>query len=84
MMTKIFILYFVISFIYCKNASEWRSRSIYQLLTDRFSSSNFSYIRCLEEPMSENSLRNYCSGTYRGAIDQLDYILQMGFNAIWI
>jgi alpha-amylase len=80
----IFFLYFLISFIYCKNASEWRSRSIYQMLTDRFSPTNFSYTRCVEQPMSENASRTYCGGTYKGAIDQLDYITQMGFNALWI
>jgi alpha-amylase len=38
----------------------------------------------MEQPMSENAARNYCGGTYKGAIDQLDYIVQMGFNALWI
>jgi alpha-amylase len=38
----------------------------------------------MEEPISEYSLRNYCGGTYRGILNQLDYIIQMGFNAIWI
>ena len=70
--------------VYCKNAAEWRSRSIYQLLTDRFSPSNHSYARCMEYPLSEKAIRNYCGGTYSGAIDQLDYIADMGFNAIWI
>jgi len=81
---KIFLLYFLISIIDCKTASEWRSRSIYQMLTDRFSPSNNSYNRCMERPISENASRNYCGGTYRGAIDQLDYIIQLGFNALWI
>ncbi|CAF1053356.1 unnamed protein product [Adineta ricciae] len=38
----------------------------------------------MEYPPSEKAIRNYCGGTYRGAIDQLDYIADMGFNAIWI
>lgn len=77
-------MYLLISIICSKNASEWRSRSIYQLLTDRFSPSKYSYIRCMEQPISENALRNYCGGRYRGVIDQLDYIIQLGFNALWI
>ncbi|CAF3052932.1 unnamed protein product [Rotaria sp. Silwood2] len=81
---KRFLLNIFIGIIYCKNAFEWRSRSIYQILTDRFSPENFSYIRCMEQPITEYTLRHYCGGTYRGAIDQLDYILQMGFNALWI
>lgn len=83
-MLKIVLLNILISIIYCKHAFEWRSRSIYQILTDRFSPENFSYAKCMEESMSEYTVRHYCGGTYRGAIDQLDYIVQMGFNAIWI
>ena len=67
-----------------KNASEWRSRTIYQLLTDRFASSNVSSIRCQSNPMTRAESRIYCGGTYRGATDQLDYISEMGFDAIWI
>ena len=84
MRSIILVFYLSIPVIDGKNAAEWRSRSIYQLLTDRFSPSNFSYDRCVEQPLSEKAIRNYCGGTYRGAIDQLDYIAQMGFNAIWI
>lgn len=83
-MKILFLLCIQIEIILCKNAAEWRSRSIYQMLTDRFSPSNFSYHQCLEQPMVENVIRNYCGGTYRGAIDQLDYVVQLGFNAIWI
>lgn len=83
-LTKIFFFSYFISCVYCKSAAEWRSRSIYQMLTDRFSPSNHSYVRCTEVPISEHSLRHYCGGTYRGAIDQLDYIHQLGFNALWI
>ena len=84
MQSIVLILYLSISFVYGKNAAEWRSRAIYQILTDRFSPSNFTYDRCVEQPLVEKAIRNYCGGTYRGAIDQLDYIAQMGFNAIWI
>ncbi|CAF3693696.1 unnamed protein product [Rotaria socialis] len=38
----------------------------------------------MEQPITEYSMRHYCGGTYRGAIDQLDYVVEMGFNAIWI
>jgi alpha-amylase len=84
MIVKIVLLYLLISIVCCKNASEWRSRSIYQILTDRFCPSNFSSLRCSEQIMSENASRNYCGGTYRGIINQLDYIVEMGFNALWI
>ncbi len=29
-------------------------------------------------------LSTYCGGTFRGIIDNLDYIQDLGFNAIWI
>ncbi|QQK46373.1 Rutin-alpha-L-rhamnosidase [Penicillium digitatum] len=59
--------------------TEWRSQSIYFLLTDRFG-------------RSDNSLtascnvydRIYCGGSWQGIINQLDYIQGMGFTAIWI
>ena len=75
---------YFIGYVCCKTASEWRSRSIFQMDTDRFSPSNDPYIRCPENPMVEKSLRHYCGGIYRGAIDQVDYIVQLGFNALWI
>ncbi|KAK8844591.1 hypothetical protein IAR55_006438 [Kwoniella newhampshirensis] len=56
---------------------EWRSRSIYQLITDRFA------------PPSDNTPcalgdRSYCGGTWQTVISKLDYIQGMGFDAIWI
>ncbi|KAF2119352.1 glycoside hydrolase superfamily [Lophiotrema nucula] len=58
---------------------QWRSRSIYQLLTDRFALTDGSTTApCVTTD------RVYCGGTYRGIIDQLDYIHGMGFTAIWI
>lgn len=83
-LTRFVLFSCVISCVYSKEAWEWRSRSIYQMLTDRFSPSNHSYIHCIEQPLTEKSLRHYCGGTYRGAIDQLDYISELGFTALWI
>jgi len=57
--------------------SEWKSRTIYQLLTDRFWRSNGSTAPCAD-------LHHYCGGTFQGIEDQLDYIKGMGFDAIWI
>ena len=55
---------------------EWKTRSIYQLLTDRFAKEGAQETDC--------NLSNYCGGTYKGLIERLDYIQGMGFNAIWI
>jgi len=57
--------------------NEWKSRTIYQVLTDRFARSDNSRTPC-------NNHHDYCGGTYRGIIRNLDYIQNMGFDAIWI
>ena len=58
---------------------EWRSRSIYQVMTDRFSLSPHT----LWTPC-ETALGPYCGGTWRGIQANLDYIQGMNFDAIWI
>jgi alpha-amylase len=54
----------------------WRSRAVYQVLTDRFAKEGGGGA-C-------GDLSNYCGGTYKGMIEHLDYIEGMGFDAIWI
>ncbi|KAL4909110.1 hypothetical protein BDW74DRAFT_77705 [Aspergillus multicolor] len=59
--------------------AEWRSQSIYFLLTDRFArTDNSTTAEC------NTSAAKYCGGTWQGIINQLDYIQGMGFTAIWI
>ncbi|KAL8800036.1 MAG: hypothetical protein Q9200_007373 [Gallowayella weberi] len=62
---------------YTAHADQWRDRSIYQLLTDRFATTNAS------TPCHPGH-QSYCGGTWRGIIERLDYIQGMGFDAIWI
>lgn len=61
---------------YSRSAIEWKSRTIYQILTDRFAAPN-SLTSCKD-------LSNYCGGNYQSLVDHLDYIEGMGFDAIWI
>jgi len=61
------------------SAAEWRSRSIYQLLTDRFARPDGS-----TTATCDTAAGKYCGGTWRGIIDRLDYIQGMGFDAVWI
>lgn len=79
MLKKVFLIAFfcTIHFSLQKTKEEWKSRSIYQLMTDRFARSS-------DSETSECNLSNYCGGTYQGMINHLDYIADMGFNAIWI
>lgn len=57
--------------------NEWKQRTIYQLLTDRFWRSDGSTAEC-------GDFGKYCGGTFQGITDKLDYIKGMGFDAIWI
>lgn len=59
-------------------AAEWKKRSIYQILTDRFATTG------REDPDIDISQRQYCGGTWQGIISHLDYVQGMGFDAIWI
>jgi len=58
-------------------AQEWKSRNIYQLLTDRFNKPDNSTAPCA-------NIRNYCGGTFQGIINRLDYIQSLGFDSVWI
>ena len=80
-MNKITIFFILTSIlintILCGSPEEWKKRTIYQLLTDRFARNDGQQYDC-------QNLGNYCGGGYRGIIDNLDYIQGMGFDAIWI
>ncbi|KAF2260515.1 alpha-amylase [Lojkania enalia] len=58
---------------------QWRGRSIYQLLTDRYARTDGRTTAACD---TQN--RDFCGGTWRGIINRLDYIQRMGFTAIWI
>jgi len=47
------------------------------VLTDRFGRTDGSTQKC-------NDLGQYCGGTYKGILKNLDYIQGMGFDAIWV
>jgi alpha-amylase len=66
-----------LSLAHGKSKDEWKSRIIYQLLTDRFAQD--------QDPTSPCSdLSTYCGGTFDGITRKLDYIQGLGANAIWI
>ncbi|ORY77381.1 glycoside hydrolase superfamily [Protomyces lactucae-debilis] len=65
-------------------ANEWKSRSIYQIVTDRFAPSTAEDEARLG-PCNPGYLQGQiCGGTWQGIIRKLDYIQGMGFDAIWI
>ncbi|USW53609.1 Putative carbohydrate binding module family 20, glycosyl hydrolase, family 13, catalytic [Septoria linicola] len=59
------------------SSAEWRSQSIYQVLTDRFALANGSTSQSCD-------WGNYCGGSWQGILNKLDYIKGMGFTAVWI
>ena len=59
-----------------RTTAEWKTRTVYQLLTDRFASPSGS--GC------PNGLSDYCGGTFKAAVDELAYVQGMGFDAVWI
>ncbi|KAF5324747.1 hypothetical protein D9611_004519 [Ephemerocybe angulata] len=60
-------------------ADEWRGRSIYQIITDRYALPSST-------PKSDCdvSRQTFCGGTWNGIRENLDYIQNAGFTAIWI
>ncbi|PQE09253.1 hypothetical protein CJF32_00010703 [Rutstroemia sp. NJR-2017a WRK4] len=58
---------------------QWRERSIYQVFTDRFARTDST-----NTTACPSQFYGYCGGTWRGIINKLDYIQDMGFTAIWI
>lgn len=77
---RVFHFFFIFSAIIIlsqnKSAEEWKTRAIYQLMTDRFATTDGSEPECV--------LNQYCGGTHEGLRKNLDYIQNMGFDAIWI
>ena len=74
---KCYIVLLIIYIVEGGDRNAWKSRTIYQLLTDRFYKGDGDTSAC-------GDLRKYCGGTFKGIEDKLEYIKRMGFDAIWI
>ncbi|KAL4788595.1 glycoside hydrolase superfamily [Aspergillus varians] len=61
------------------NTAAWKSRSIYQTMTDRFARTDGS----VSAPCNTTT-GLHCGGTWRGTMNHLDYIQGMGFDAVMI
>lgn len=75
--SKVILFAVLCSFALAGNTQDWKSRTIYQVLTDRFWRDDGSTQPCPD-------LGKYCGGTFNGLSNKLDYIKNMGFDAIWI
>jgi alpha-amylase len=72
----------ILSVCQAANSTEWSTRTVYQVLTDRFASPTNS--SCPFVPPFSLPLNVYCGGTWAALTSRLDYIHGMGFDAIWI
>lgn len=63
---------------YAATVADWRTRSIYQLITDRFALADGS------APSCNVGERLYCGGTWQGVQNKLSYIQDLGFDSIWM
>lgn len=63
-----------------KEGRNWQDETIYFLMVDRFNNGDNSndYEVNMEDPKA------YHGGDFQGIIDELDYIKDMGFTAIWL
>jgi alpha-amylase len=66
------------------SASEWTSRSIYFIMTDRFSNGDTSNDNYGGYNTNTSDLTAWHGGDFQGIINHLTYIKNMGFTAIWI
>ncbi|KAF5373004.1 hypothetical protein D9758_001764 [Tetrapyrgos nigripes] len=70
---------FVLPSVHAASAEQWRSRSIYQIITDRFAlPAGAPTDKC------DVDAQTWCGGTWNTIRENLDYVQNMGFTAIWI
>jgi len=60
-------------------ADQWRSRSIYQIITDRFALPPGA-----DKTKCDPGQQTWCGGTWNTIRENLDYVQNAGFTAIWI
>lgn len=70
---------FITTWTSAASLDDWRTRTVYQVLTDRFALEDGS-------TTAHCSVVDglYCGGTWKGITNKLDYIQGMHFDAIWI
>ncbi|CDO69036.1 Glycoside Hydrolase Family 13 protein [Trametes cinnabarina] len=64
---------------YAATAEDWRKRSIYQIITDRYALPQGADLNACDP-----AKQTFCGGTWNTIKDNLDYIQNAGFTAIWI
>ncbi|KZT03563.1 glycoside hydrolase family 13 protein [Laetiporus sulphureus 93-53] len=65
--------------VFAATAEQWRSRSIYQIITDRYALSKGA-----NRDACDPGDQTWCGGTWNTTRENLDYIQNAGFTAVWI
>ncbi|KAJ6127560.1 hypothetical protein N7523_003172 [Penicillium sp. IBT 18751x] len=73
------LVFAAIGTVKAASREQWLGRSVYQVVTDRFARSDNSTTASCDAGMGK-----YCGGSFRGIINRLDYIQELGFDAVWI
>ncbi|KAI0085427.1 alpha-amylase [Irpex rosettiformis] len=77
--TKVCLYASLLHAAFAATAEDWKSRSIYQIITDRYALPNGA------DPTKCNpGAQTWCGGTWNTIRENLDYIQNAGFTAIWI
>ncbi|EPQ58540.1 alpha-amylase [Gloeophyllum trabeum ATCC 11539] len=76
---QLFLLFSVARAAFAATAEEWRGRSIYQIIVDRFALPDGA-----DPNACDTSKQTWCGGNWKTIKDNLDYIQDAGFTAIWI
>ena len=75
--TLLFLPILITQVLSALSTAEWKKKSIYQVITDRYWRTDGSTAPCPD-------ISKYCGGTWKGLIEKMDYIVGMDFDAIWI
>ncbi|KAF9459363.1 glycoside hydrolase family 13 protein [Collybia nuda] len=73
------IIFALLNSALAASAEQWRGRSIYQIVTDRFALPAGVDINACDP-----GKQTWCGGTWKTIRDNLDYIQDAGFTAVWI
>lgn len=76
-MVILLCLFESIFFVESATIEQWKDKVVYQILTDRFDTNPTTLTPC-------EDLTDYCGGTFKGIFNRLDYIKDLGVDAIWI
>ncbi|KAG2360827.1 glycoside hydrolase family 13 protein [Suillus spraguei] len=73
------LLAFALPLVYAATADQWRGRSIYQVIIDRYALPDGA-----DPNQCPPGTRTWCGGTWNSLRQNLDYIQDAGFTAVWI